>query len=137
MGKKLFCFLMILVSACSKSEIIKQDYSYNDLESYLIKWNDLFNQKESDYLVYIYDEKCGHCEDIKKEIIPYILNIRRTIFCINEPKDYVIGFDIESTIGVYSIESFFILGTPTLVEIKNHKVNKNIAGVSKIRDFIS
>ncbi|MBR0295389.1 MAG: hypothetical protein IJQ67_05765 [Bacilli bacterium] len=50
--------------------------------------------------------------------------------------DVTITIDIKNTIGVSSVSDLSILGTPSLIEIVNHRVSNNLAGEKTILDFL-
>lgn len=140
MGKVLFLTLLIVsLSSCTNQESKKEvvEHSYDEVIDQSISWLEIFSISEKDYLLYFYSETCPHCQEIKNEIIEYSLSVSEPFYFVKESEGFVYRTNIEDTIQVSTLEFFFIKGTPTLVEIKDKKVNKNIAGVTKIRDYIS
>ncbi|MBR2507108.1 MAG: hypothetical protein IKB70_09495 [Bacilli bacterium] len=136
MKKKLlsltFTFLTLL-SSCSitnDSDLIYEDY--NQLEEYQITWKDLFSQSNSEYFVYIYSLSCLHCQNIKEEIISFVISEKYPTYLIECTKDIPISNNIEDCIGSSSYVDVVIKGTPSLLQIKNGYLILNIAGSKEI-----
>ena len=136
--------LTALFASCSpaKSEqMSKNAFSeYNINASQKIKWSDCLSQKEVHYLVFFYSETCSHCHEImgdvlsfnEDKIVPmYFLDIKASDTKIP------ISNNIESTIGLSSIEDLFIAGTPSIVEVEKSVVKANIAGRDNCLTFLN
>ena len=124
-------FLPFLLG-CKQSEPI----DYNSCSNKVITYQELFNQNQDDYYVYIFSYNCGHCEDFKEEILPIIYN-HRNMYLLEYSKDIKITSNVDETIGASSIEDVYILGTPTLLEIKDGILMTNVAGKTEIRKIVS
>nr|MCR5505404.1 hypothetical protein [Bacilli bacterium] len=104
---------------------------YSELESQKIAWKDIFRQKQNRYFCYIYSERCGHCKDIKNEVIEYGLG-HSAFYIIEYDKSIPLMNDISTTIGMTNVEYVGILGTPTLLSIISQTLIENIAGSNKV-----
>ena len=107
------------VSNTSSSEII---YDYSDVAHLMIEWSDILNQEEERYFGYIYSSQCGHCREIKQDVIKAALKGEKKIYFINYTKDIPIITNASNNIGVDDYEKLGIIGTPTLFEIENRIV---------------
>ena len=136
MKKKLLSLtfiLLTLLSSCSitnHSDLIYEDY--NQLEEYQITWRDLFLQSNSEYFVYIYSLSCLHCQNIKEEVINFVISEKYPTYLIEYTKDIPISNNVEDCIGSSSYVEVTIKGTPSLLQIKNGYLILNAAGSKEI-----
>ena len=136
MKKKLLSLtfiLLTLLSSCSitnHSDLIYEDY--NQLEEYQITWRDLFSQSNSEYFVYIYSLSCLHCQNIKEEVINFVISEKYPTYLIEYTKDIPISNNVEDCIGSSSYVEVTIKGTPSLLQIKNGYLILNVAGSKEI-----
>lgn len=115
------------------------DYTY-------IEDKDVFNQEESDYLVYFMKDDCPYCEKIKNTVLSYMYlsqdNLK--LYVVNLRKDGVksdilrqySGSDGQSedkdifVDGVTKWDELYISGTPTLIKVSgngNEKYSRFVA----------
>lgn len=131
--------LLPLMLGCSiSSSNIDNDpyYSYKDIEDKIIENDDIFNQLLSKYLVYVYSETCGYCQQIKQQIISYAISDDH--FFITEFSDkFVVSSYVEDTIGIKDFDHLKILGTPTLLCIQDGLLMLNISGKTNILSYLS
>lgn len=136
MKKKLLSLtfiLLTLLSSCSirnDSDLIYEDY--NQLEEYQITLKDLFSQSNSEYFVYIYSFSCLHCQNIKEEVISFVISEKYPTYLIEYTKDIPISNNVEDCIGSSSYADVTIKGTPSLLQIKNGYLILNVAGSKEI-----
>lgn len=124
-------FAMIVLCSCSNKSAIKQ-LDYSDFISYQIEWKNVFFTAKSHYFVYVYSETCGHCEQIKQQVLNYVDSGNIDTYLVHFTKDIPVKNDVGETIGSTSIENVWILGTPTLLEIEDKVLITNVAGPSRI-----
>ena len=110
-------------------------YDYDVVQEKMIMWNDLFSIEKEKYSTYIYSTRCGHCNEIKQEVISHALN-DDSFFFVEYNQNIPITDNVEPTIGKSSVEDISILGTPTLLVIENKILIKNIAGAKAILEAI-
>lgn len=79
MKKKLFPLLLflILLSSCNEYKLPKFDLdpsiNYSSFDEYkLDNMNNLFNQEEDVYALYLYNEDCESCKEIKNSMLGYL-----------------------------------------------------------------
>ena len=136
MKKRISLLTLTLLSACS-NQLTSNDftktvtYDYEDFVERTISFDNLFGFELDDYYVYIYSKTCSHCENIKQEVLSFV-NDYECMYLLPYSKEIPISEDVETTIGATSIEAVSILGTPTLLEIKDHALIINVAGENKI-----
>ena len=88
--------------------------------------------------IYIYSITCSKCNAIKQDVIEYGLTHPNFYFMSIHKNDIpILDKDINLTIGAKTYSEVFILGTPTLLEIKNGMLLNNIAGSNAITYFIN
>lgn len=133
--------LLTMLSACSSttSNSSKSAYSeYQIVNEKQIKWENILSQSEEEYVVFFYSETCSHCHEMMNEIISFATdNIEPTYFLDVAKNEIVIQKVEEIKIGIDDINEFGILGTPTLVEIKEGKVAANIGGLDPCLSFMN
>lgn len=123
--------LGIIPNSCSpKNEKVDRDYS--DYENITISWENVFFAAKSQYFVYIFSETCGHCIAIKDDILTFADEEEFPIYLVQFSEDIPVTYSVEDTIGATNIENLSILGTPTLIEIDEGVVVKNVAGAGRI-----
>ena len=111
------------------SEEVKHEYS--EISKFRISWNETYSQELDDYYVYYFSRTCSHCQEIKNFMITKALE-REDIFFVESSSDDVIKNNVDSTLYSSSAEFLAILGYPSLVEIKDKILVKNVAGIDKI-----
>lgn len=110
-------------------------HSYFEIEEKIVGWNDIFNIYLNKYYVYYFSPTCSHCEEIKNWIIETALK-RDDIFFVKASEKDTIKSDVSDTIGLETAENMKIMGYPSLIEITNWKVTKNVAGKTQIKNLI-
>lgn len=109
---------------------------YDSFPDRVIEFKELYNQNHDDYYVYIFSYSCGHCEDFKEEVLNIIKN-NETMYLVKYSKEIKISSNVDNTIGAKSVEEVSILGTPTLLEIREGALVTNVAGKTEIRKIVS
>ena len=109
---------------------------YQDIEDLKIKWKDILSVQKNRYYVYIFSPHCGHCLEIRDIVIHYSRCGQVPLLFVEESKEIPFGNEIKETIGATSIEQLWILGYPSLLEIKKGTVIMNIAGASEISQVL-
>ena len=109
---------------------------YQKFEDRHLQWKDLFSPAKSQYFVYIYSLFCGHCENIKHNVLSVVNERKEDFYLINYADEIPIGTNAYETIGKEKIEEVFILGTPTLIGVNNQYISLNIAGEKDILDYL-
>ena len=143
--KKLLIIVLspILFGGCSKSvgtsleksESQADVFDYDIIKDKEILWNDLLIQEKESYSVYIYSLTCGHCNEIKQEIISYALN-HDDFYIVEYNKNIPICDGQEEQGEKDKLEDICIFGTPSLLSINSGVLVKNIAGSKAILEAI-
>ena len=107
---------------------------------------DVFNQKESKYLIYFMKDGCSYCDKIKQEVNEYIYlqskeeyNKSLKLYVVNlKTKDYTSdihkpkGYTDDNIDGVTDVNELYVSSTPTLIEVENKKATLIEIGSSNI-----
>ncbi len=133
MRKLLFLLPILLLFGCSSSKAeATVEYDYSDVSDYMICWDNIFAIKSEHYFVYIYSTTCGHCNEIKQDVISYSFNNPNTLYFVSFNKRIPIINDRFSPIGKTTIDDLGIVGTPSMFLINNHVVTENYVGKKEI-----
>lgn len=132
----LFVFTLLLSCSTKTDSSISMEKDYDSYIYLHIKWEEIFKQFETHYLIYVYSASCGHCNEIKNEVLCFIdLNIIPVYLIVFE-KGIPISNKEESKIGISSIDELSIIGTPSLIDIEEGIVKNNLGGSNKILDYL-
>ena len=132
--KKLILFplmTMLLVSCANENKVVAEEHDYSDVSHLFICWDDIFEIKDRQYFVYIYSETCGHCQEIKQDIISYALN-HDSFYFIKFNSGIPIINDRNLVIGKNKVEEIGIVGTPSMFLIADNIVEANYVGKKEI-----
>lgn len=125
-------FLLLSCSSANKTE--DKIYDYDDVDTH-ISWSDIFIQEEENYSVYFYSKTCSHCLEIKQDFLQYYFTNKEKIYLVESNEDTKIG-PVSDITGVNSNDSFYIFGTPFLINLKNHAISKYYGGTKQILEYI-
>ena len=123
----------ILILGCSPNKEAKAiEYDYSDVADLTICWNDILSVESDKYFAYIYSPTCGHCNEIKKDVITYALVNKGTLYFV--PFNKMIPIIIDRTLPLEKdkVEDLGIVGTPSMFLIINHVVKENYVGKKEI-----
>lgn len=135
--------LIFLVSCTPEaSSSSNQSSQFDEMipESLKINWSDSFKQEDEEYLVFFYSDTCSHCHEIMGDVIAFTEeNIKQTYFAniISSEGKMPIVKGGDPITGVDDISDFYILGTPTLIEIEEGTVTSHIPGKDAILTFLN
>ncbi len=147
MDKKIFfIFLIPFLVGCEVSEKPKESaiikipeittHNYFEVEDKTITWQKAFSIPLSDYFIYCYSPSCSHCSEIKDLMIETALSRENLFFVKSSEKDKIV-YDVSKTIGATTPEEIEILGYPSVVEIRNNILVKNVAGKTEIKKLLN
>ena len=135
---------LVFLASCTPTEGTTSSQSSATSEtipvSLQIDWKDRFKQEEDDYLFFYYSETSEKFNEIMGDVIAFAnSNIKKTYFANINSSEGKIPIDktAEPLINVSDISEFYILGTPTIVEIKEGTVTSNIPGKDKCLTFLN
>lgn len=136
----------LLISGCvpkTEIEVVQEDapieithHNYFEVEDHQLTWANMFGAKEADYYVYFYSLTCSHCSELKDWIISKALELGNVYF-VKESQADIIKKDVSASIGASSAAEMSILGYPSLVEIRDKIIIKNVAGKTQIQRLLS
>lgn len=143
MGQKKFFSISLLVTtpllfSCLgvRNKENKESFDYGDFVNSQLSWEELFSPAKPLYFVYIYSLTCGHCQNIKDEILTWGKEREDIFYLIEYEKGIPITRNTSETIGAYVYSDVKILGTPTLLEIMDKRLSLNLGGERDILTFI-
>ena len=91
--KLLFLLLTPLLISCQEAqestpvEEEKMPLDYSDFEDLHLEWKNLFSPAKSLYFVYIYSISCGHCSQIKDDVLTFINNQKDLFYLMEYSKE--------------------------------------------------
>lgn len=111
-------------------------HEYSEITHLIREWENLFKQEDNHYYFYCYGEHCKQCHKIKNEVIDIALKGKKLIYFCDKNYDVFPEGDPSETLGKTDVIDVFILGTPSLLEIKNHTIINNVAGSEDVINVI-
>ena len=131
---------LAIVASCSPArDATNSKNTFQEQEiviNHLIKWEELLKQKEENYIVFVYSEKCGHCHDMMDEIITFAQDGILATYFVNT-LDNSVPLSREVEVGINKIEDLSIVGTPTIIEVDKAVVTSNLAGIDDCLLFLN
>ena len=128
MKKLIFLLVLVLVvtlTACTPEPVEELDYS--SFEEHLISsYDEATYQNQNKYIVYYYSQNCGHCVEVKEDILEFFDNYDALPFYI---------FNISDADDVSDLDEF--VGTPTVFVMSDNKVSESYIGSTNIYSFIA
>lgn len=135
----LLIFTMFSIIGCSQETTTTAGLDYSDFD-YISDYSEVFNRREGDYLVYVYQDTCAACLRLKTDFLNFA----------NTYEDYQIYFynvgknsDTTNQAEYLSIIGQTQVSTPVLLVVKNKSFdNTNVsryyfAGETKIRAMMT
>lgn len=111
-------------------------HSYSEISDKKIAWNDVFFPQKEHYFVYLYSLTCNHCNQLKNAIIEYGLS-HDDIYFVQDSEDVIINKNTDQTIGITDVKNLCIKGFPSLLEIHDKTLVKNVAGITDINSSLN
>ena len=141
--------LLLSLSSCTQSEsgtlsskkeisIIPStsERSYDEVKDKKIHYEDIFSLERYSYYVYFYSLTCSHCISLKEFIITQAIK-RGDIYFVEACSEVVIIENVDKTIGLTSVEGLGIKGYPSIIQIEDFTLVKNLAGVPLIKSELT
>ena len=123
----------ILILGCSPNKEAKAiEFDYLDVADLTICWNDILSVESDKYFAYIYSPTCGHCNEIKQDVITYALANKDALYFVPFNKTIPIIIDRTLPLEKDKVEDLGIVGTPSMFLIVNHVVKENYVGKKEI-----
>ena len=133
------CLLSFSLFSCinkSENSFSNLSYDYGDVEMFKIEWKSVLKQNKEHYFAYVYSERCGHCKEIKQDVIKTALE-KENIYFVEFSNEIPVLEDTLITIGKTNVDEIGIKGTPTLLEINKAILINNIAGSKAILETLT
>ncbi len=158
-----FTFCALTLSGCAKEEYV-EIRNYSDYESsFLSSLDEFFTKENGRYFLYIYQEECNHCENIKKDLFDYLdfsienqestkiylfdINIgdgqtNRAMFkrkpdWYSQNRDYAPLVNEMKTNKPSTLNEVYFIGTPTLYEVNENRLNDVFIGENEVKGAIN
>lgn len=123
--------LCFITTCCTPNE---SDNKPKQINNILLK--EIFDY-DSDILVYFYSDYCRHCLAIKENMLVFALNTAESLyFCNIDNEDIHFSSGKNGVLGVNSLDDFYIVGTPSLLEIDHREVVNYYLGEQEILQYI-
>ena len=134
MKKILFIAALLILASCKKQTISSEEkiYDYADVRDYFIKWEEILSIDKEHYYAYVFSFSCGHCKEIKQDILTKVIEDGWNIYFIEYESDIPIVDSSVPYVGVSNYQELGIIGTPTLFEISNKIVVDRFTGSKEI-----
>ena len=134
MKKILFIAALLILASCKKQTISSEEkiYDYADVLDNFIKWEEILSIDKEHYYAYVFSFSCGHCKEIKQDILTKVIEDGWNIYFIEYESDIPIVDSSVPYVGVSKYQDLGIIGTPTLFEISNKIVVDRFTGSKEI-----
>ncbi|MCF0117532.1 MAG: hypothetical protein HUJ61_05740 [Bacilli bacterium] len=117
--------------------IYTHNYDYEEVKEFALNSiEQIFDVGKEHYYVYFYMKTCGHCNQIKNEMISFGLE-RRDIYYIEKYEGIPSSNNDHSLIGATTPNEIFVKAYPFLIEILNGQVINTYLGVSQIKSSLN
>lgn len=157
--KKIGLFSLFLVTLVSCAPQVEETRNYDEYEeNHLSSLDEFFTLEYDAYFIELYQIDCPHCIGTKTTIFNYLdkqnsegTQIPLFLFDMNErngqenrnkfktkPKDYkyeVLVREMENS-KPSTLEETYFIGTPTIYEIVDHKINKVYVGTNEVNGVL-
>mgnify|MGYP001167468732 CR=1 FL=1 len=140
MKKRIGMLCATLLFSCQgpESSVPSMTYTYDEIETRIIPWENLFDVEESHYYTLVFSKSCQHCLAIEERVIRYALSDSQPpLFFIEATPDIPKGTSISATLGATSVEAVYVLGWPTLLEIEEATLVSHVAGEKAISEKLA
>lgn len=126
MKKLILLITLLLTITLSGCETAFEELDYTDFpDSVVTNYSALEDIKDQRYVAYYYSKNCGHCADIKQDILNFFNHFKDMPF-------YILDTSLAKDVSGY--DEF--IGTPTVMVIANGVVLESYVGTFEIKDFI-
>lgn len=132
---------LAIVVACSPAKSPTNDkntFSEHEIvNQQQITWENIFSC-EGNYLVFFYSETCSYCHEMMENIIDFAKAGYLPTYFLDTTQNNVAFNKIgELPMGNVAVEEFFIIGTPTLIEIDDGGITAHIVGLDDCLTYLN
>ena len=132
---------LAIVVACSPANSPTNDKNtFSEYEVVLEKqilWEDIFSY-EKNYIVFFYNETCSYCHEMMDNIIDFAeQSIISTYFLDTNQNNVKFNKIGDPPKGYVSLDEFFIIGTPSLIEIDERIIVDHLVGLDDCLTYLS
>ena len=132
---------LAIVVACSPAKSPTNDKNtfseYEIVNKQQLTWESIFSL-DGNYLVFFYSETCSYCHEMMENIISFAESgIIPTFFLDTNQNDVSFNKIGEPPTGYVPIEEFFIIGTPSLIEIEEGIITAHLVGLDDCLTYLN
>lgn len=127
---------LIITGCTSNNRKTEETHNYHEIRENIIAWNDVFLQDSNDYLVYFYSERCGHCNEIKQDVLSFYFKHLIDMYFVCTDIEVVFG-QYKDLTGIDCIDDFYIFGTPFLTRLSENKISDYHVGSNAIKEYVN
>ncbi len=138
----LLFFLLVLISCNNyktngREENNDVELDYSNITSYAITYDELITL-DSNFELYIYSTRCGHCNSIKQYVIEYVKskNINEIYLMEYDSTNISIINNEYQIVGENINSNFVIYGYPILLNINKKIISNYYLGINEILNYI-
>ena len=128
-----------LTSCSSNESSLQTTKKFKDFEVVInnsIKWPDILDQEEENYIIFFYSETCAYCHEIQQEVIDFAITCPLKTYFLDTLENAV-PIDSDKKIGVTNYEEASINGTPSILEVENATITANISGIDECLTYLN
>lgn len=132
MALAILTVFIFTLSACGSDDLDYDDFKGNHLPS----WQYVLDREEDQYLVYYYGVNCSHCKTIKSEILAFASenDAGLKVYFIDSADVSIEDYAQYPIVDPMTGEE--VPGTPTIMVIKDGKVEAMEVGPTIIKDLL-
>ena len=148
----LFLGALFSVCSCGKKENTWFDNTFHE-GKYNINSSQFFSAQEGDYYIYYYSLYCNLCTQMRNDILTFMDNVENQVYILgaqNLTEEEIASFkevkknftkdDIalmnEEMIGKSDIKDIYLIGTPMIFKVSEHKISEVYSGAAAVHSFI-
>ena len=129
-----------LITSCTPTEESAPQYkAFKEFQVVVdnsIKWPDILNQEEKNYIIFFYSETCAYCHEMQEEVIDFAITCPLKTYFLDVMENDV-PIDSDKKIGVSNYEEASINGTPSILEIENATITTNFSGIDECLTYLN
>lgn len=127
--------LLFLLSACTFTNN-QTLTNYQDIPScHYLLWDSILD-KNNQYYVYVFQNQCHACKEIKTEVVSFYYNHQDNFYFIEYSSTIPLTNDPYQCLNKKKVSELAIKGVPTLFLIDNHTVYALFVGGSAIKEYL-
>lgn len=131
---------LAILGACSPAKSSTNEKNrfdeYEIVNNQQIRWDEIF-LKENRYIVFFYSETCLYCHEMMNQIISFANDGILPTYFLDTEQNIVTFKEEEPPLGYVPIAEFFIVGTPSIVEIDDKLMTAHVYGLDDCLTYLN